>query len=107
MRELGPSSDRFHREVGQAAAATSLDLLYCVGPQAKLIAEAAIQAGMAAEQVHHFADSEKAAEALATAFGPGDTVLLKASRTVKLERVAAAITQGRTHGFFPKESAAG
>jgi UDP-N-acetylmuramoyl-tripeptide--D-alanyl-D-alanine ligase len=105
MRELGESSERFHREVGQFAATARLDMLYCIGPSSKLIAESARQAGMNAKSVKHFRDSQQAAEALAEIFQPGDVVLLKASRTVKLERIAAAITQGRAHGFFPKESA--
>ncbi|HWB54009.1 MAG TPA: UDP-N-acetylmuramoyl-tripeptide--D-alanyl-D-alanine ligase [Tepidisphaeraceae bacterium] len=106
MRELGESSERFHREVGQFAAAAKLDALYCVGQLSELMANAARQAGMAEKSILHFSDSHSAAKALAGAFAEGDVVLLKASRAMQLERVAAAIGQGRAHGFFPKEATA-
>jgi UDP-N-acetylmuramoyl-tripeptide--D-alanyl-D-alanine ligase len=106
MRELGESTERFHREVGQVAANAGLNALYCVGPFSRFIADAARQAGMKDEIVQHFSDSHAAAEALVAAFDGGDVVLLKASRAMHLERVAAAIVQGRAHGFFPKEATA-
>jgi UDP-N-acetylmuramoyl-tripeptide--D-alanyl-D-alanine ligase len=105
MRELGESTDRFHREVGQAAAATKLDALYCVGPKASLIAEEARAAGMPRDMVRHYEDCHTASRALANSFDEGDVVLLKASRTIHLETVAAAIGEGRAHGFFPKQAA--
>jgi len=46
MRELGRSSERYHREIGQFAANQGqFDLLFCVGAQCKFVAEAALQAG--------------------------------------------------------------
>ena len=42
----------------------------------------------------HVDDAEAAAEALREALGPGDTVLVKGSRAVGLERVAELVGEG-------------
>lgn len=97
MGELGKSAARFHRELGQIAAGLKLDGLYCVGPQSALIAREAIQAGMDAGAIQHFENAYDAARALADAFSAGDVVLLKASRVVQLEIVAAAIGHGPSY----------
>jgi UDP-N-acetylmuramoyl-tripeptide--D-alanyl-D-alanine ligase len=91
MRELGRASDQFHREIGQAAAECSLDALVCVGESAKLIADSAKTAGMAAERVTFHPDAAAAATAVAGWVHDGDLVLLKASRAIGLEKVAQAI----------------
>lgn len=106
MRELGHSTDRFHREIGEFAATCELDQLHCVGPKSALIAQAAVDKKMAPKSVTCHEDCHAAAKALAKAFRPGDTVLLKASRTIHLETVADAIAEGRAHGLFRKPRAA-
>jgi UDP-N-acetylmuramoyl-tripeptide--D-alanyl-D-alanine ligase len=85
MLELGPQSPRLHREIGLHAAEQGLDLLVTVGP-------------LAAEMRREFegesyavADAGAAAELLQTLLGAGDTVLVKGSRGVGLERVAEAL----------------
>jgi UDP-N-acetylmuramoyl-tripeptide--D-alanyl-D-alanine ligase len=90
MRELGSLSEKYHREVGEYAAAKgTLDLLICVGDGGAWIADAAKGIGV----VYPFADSSAVAEAIGAMLLPGDLILLKASRGVRLEKVAAAISQ--------------
>jgi UDP-N-acetylmuramoyl-tripeptide--D-alanyl-D-alanine ligase len=91
MRELGQSSDRYHREIGQFAATCKLDLLGCVGAQGELIAEAAERSGMAKGAIRSFADAAAAAAEVPGWLRAGDLVLLKASRSIHLELVAQAI----------------
>jgi UDP-N-acetylmuramoyl-tripeptide--D-alanyl-D-alanine ligase len=91
MLELGRSSERFHREIGQFAGACKFDTLICVGAEARLIMEAALAAGMDAAKVRHFADSTTAAAAAPQWLRAGDLVLLKGSRGMRLERIAQAI----------------
>lgn len=91
MRELGAATETSHREIGQLAGRSGLDLLICVGPQAALIAEEAVGAGMPASRVQHYADVPTAAAALPGQLQDGDLVLLKASRYVALERLIEAI----------------
>jgi len=93
MRELGKSSDRYHREIGEFAATCKLDLLLCVGPKAALIAEAAHKSGMAAKAIATFPDAPTAAPVVRKAVKKGDLVLLKASRSIRLETIAAALAE--------------
>jgi UDP-N-acetylmuramoyl-tripeptide--D-alanyl-D-alanine ligase len=85
MLELGPDEERLHREVGALAAETA-DAIVAVGDRGAWIAEGARAAG--AGVVRLAADAEEAASVLDAMVspGPGDLVLLKASRGIGLER---------------------
>lgn len=91
MRELGKSSERFHREMGQFVAACPLDRLLCVGPMAALIAKVAQESGMNPDVITHHPDAPAAARALSAIVQPRDTILLKGSRIIHLEEIAAAL----------------
>jgi UDP-N-acetylmuramoyl-tripeptide--D-alanyl-D-alanine ligase len=90
MRELGPTSDAQHRAVG-AACVGRVDRLIAVGEGARAIADGAVAAGLAAATVQQVADRAAALELLTGRGGlaAGDAVLLKASRAVGLDRLAA------------------
>ncbi len=85
MLELGPDEERLHREIGMRAAGVA-DAIVAVGPRGRWIAEAAEAAGHS--RVSTVDDPDEAAAALEreVAPGPGDVVLLKASRGVGLDR---------------------
>jgi UDP-N-acetylmuramoyl-tripeptide--D-alanyl-D-alanine ligase len=83
MLELGPTAESLHRESGRHAAEKKIDLVIGVRGLAKAVAEAACGAGTQAQFVE---TPEQAGEWLARNLRPGDAVLLKASRGVKLER---------------------
>jgi UDP-N-acetylmuramoyl-tripeptide--D-alanyl-D-alanine ligase len=85
MLELGPAAPRFHREIGEYAAARGVELLVTVGPLA------AEMAGTFAGESHSVSDPAAAAELLETHLRDRDTVLVKGSRGVGLERVAEAL----------------
>ena len=86
MGELGAESESGHRAVGADAAEAGIDLLIAVGAEeAGLIAEAARQGGL--KEVLHVADTEAAAALLAGRARPGDVVLIKGSRSARMERV--------------------
>ena len=94
MRELGRSSDRYHREIGAFAACEGkLDMLICVAAGGGIIADAALQAGYPTGALHRFTDAADAARQVPAMLVEGDLVLLKASRGIRLETVAAAIEQ--------------
>jgi UDP-N-acetylmuramoyl-tripeptide--D-alanyl-D-alanine ligase len=88
MLELGAQAPRFHREIGEHAAARGVELLVTVGPLA-----AEMGASFKGE-AHSVADAAAAAELLAPLLRPGDWVLVKGSRGVGLERVAEALGAG-------------
>ena len=83
MAELGPDSSRFHREIGEHAAALGIDVLVTVGEEALAFGE-----GFDGES-HAVATPEEAGALLEELARPGDRVLVKGSRAVGLERVLA------------------
>ncbi|MFT3786265.1 MAG: UDP-N-acetylmuramoyl-tripeptide--D-alanyl-D-alanine ligase [Tepidisphaeraceae bacterium] len=94
MRELGPSSDRFHREVGQTLAALrdEIDYAVCIGKQSKLMFDDALAHGFPAKRIAAFDDAnEQAIAHVLHTVHRGDLILVKASRGMRLERVAEAI----------------
>jgi UDP-N-acetylmuramoyl-tripeptide--D-alanyl-D-alanine ligase len=81
MAELGPDSDRYHREIGAQAAALGVDVLVPVGAAALPYTD-----GFDGE-THPVATPEEAGALLEELARPGDRVLIKGSRSVGLERV--------------------
>ena len=88
MLELGPEEWRLHREIGEYARARGVELLVAVGPLAGEMGK-----GLEGE-VHRVPDAATAAELLPGLLRAGDTVLVKGSRGVGLERVAQALGLG-------------
>ena len=86
MGELGEAEEQLHRRVGRAAAAARPAILLCVGPRAAWIADEAVRAGLPAAAVLRAPDAPAAREVLSSLARPGDLVLLKASRSMALER---------------------
>ncbi|MGB9104387.1 MAG: UDP-N-acetylmuramoyl-tripeptide--D-alanyl-D-alanine ligase [Terriglobales bacterium] len=92
MLELGAATDDLHRRSGAHMADKKIDIVLGVRGAARKIVDAAAAAGVRAE----FVDSpELAGEWLAREVRPGDIVLLKASRGVKLEGALEAWTSHR------------
>jgi len=90
MLELGASGPRLHREAGRALAGR-VDVLAGIGPLARELVEGAREAGLAGSAVVHFGDAASAAAAVASLVSPGDAVLVKASRGLRLEQVVDAL----------------
>ncbi len=87
MAELGDNSIAFHREVGEELAKAGVSGLVAVGT---LAAEYLVP--MADVEVMTAATAEEAAEIVSAILQPGDVVLVKGSRAVGLEAVAAKLT---------------
>jgi UDP-N-acetylmuramoyl-tripeptide--D-alanyl-D-alanine ligase len=81
MAELGPESERYHREIGAHAAERGVDVLVTVGEEALPYA-----AAFEGER-YPVATPEEAGALLEEIARPGDRVLVKGSRSVGLERV--------------------
>ena len=90
MLELGEGHDEGHLSVGEAAAGVA-ELLIVVGRDARGIAEGAIAAGLAEDRIHLVDDAEAALDALRPRLRDGDTVLVKASRGIGLDRLVDAL----------------
>jgi len=85
MLELGPAATAMHREIGAYASRRGVALLIAVGPLAAEIASAF------SGEAYRVPDAAAAGELLARLLGDGDTVLVKGSRGVGLERVAEVL----------------
>jgi UDP-N-acetylmuramoyl-tripeptide--D-alanyl-D-alanine ligase len=84
MLELGTGDEeRYHRELGEQAQAAGVTLLVTVGPRAAWAGET-----FGGGEHLHAGDAAAAAALLRDRLEPGDTVLVKGSRGVALERVA-------------------
>lgn len=90
MLELGDEEARFHFEIGRKAA-TSTDLLVAVGPLSKEIAKGARDAGLGGEMILELDDCDAAIVAVAELQRPGDQILVKGSREMRLDRLASAL----------------
>lgn len=93
MLELGPEAPRLHREIGEHAGARGIDLLVTVGSLA-----AEMQEGFAGES-HAVADAQAAGELLGGMLRERDTVLVKGSRGVGLERLLESLRSESTQAF--------
>lgn len=89
MLEMGPEAARAHREVGDAVAAAGLDRLIAVGRLAAIAAARAEELGVAVQSV---SGAEMAADLLADELAPGDVVLVKGSRGMRLEQAVEALS---------------
>ena len=92
MGELGKESERGHRSVGAVAAREKIPCLITVGEEAGWIADAAGENGVAT--IIRTASAEEATRALRALARPGDAVLVKGSRSARLERIVQAMEGG-------------
>ncbi len=79
MLELGEASPAMHKELGEIAGARGFKAILCVGQEAKETARAS--------RGEWFPNPEGAAARLVEILKPGDTLVLKGSRLVGLERI--------------------
>jgi UDP-N-acetylmuramoyl-tripeptide--D-alanyl-D-alanine ligase len=104
MGELGPAADAAHARLGRDAVRAGVDVLVSVGPDAigvhtGALAERSAGGGATSDDgsqgdgqldgVLHVPDRDAARRLLAADLGAGDVVLVKASRSYGLERLAA------------------
>ena len=87
MKELGESAEKAHYDVGRLAGAGGLACLILVGEQARHMAYGAAEAGMDEKKIIQASSPEDAGAKLAERLSPGDCVLVKGSRSMKMERV--------------------
>jgi len=93
MLELGDDAARLHAEIGRKVAATGVGVLISVGPLSRGTARAARDAGVGIAL--ECDDPDTAAELVRKHARPGDVVLVKASRSMRLERVVARLLEPR------------
>lgn len=85
MLELGERGPQEHLEIGKYAAGKKVDILVCVGKLAQQYGE-----GYAGEYVC-LQNAQEALEYLKTVLQPGDTLLVKGSRSMKMDEIVSGL----------------
>ncbi|WP_431044895.1 UDP-N-acetylmuramoyl-tripeptide--D-alanyl-D-alanine ligase [Streptomyces sp. P1-3] len=99
MAELGGESLAEHDAVGRLAVRLNVSKLVAVGGQeAAWLDMGAKNEGSWGEESVHVSDVQAAVDLLRSELRPGDVVLVKASRSVGLERIAQALLDGEVAG---------
>lgn len=90
MLEIGKYSTEAHQAIGELAGKV-VDVLFCIGPRSKFIAEKAIAVGLSANYVKTFEDAEKAKKIIEREIKSGDLILIKGSHAMALEKIVEEI----------------
>lgn len=91
MLELGPGAVDGHRQAGAAAKKYEVSLLVTVGEQSRETAAGARQAGLSGGAVVTCRDNAEALAALQERLQPGDVVLVKGSRGMRMEEIVRGL----------------
>ena len=87
MLELGAGAAAAHRELGRRAAATGLNFLVIYGDYRHEVAAGAEEAGLPPERLKPVTTKEEGARILQSYLQPGDWLLVKGSRSMKMENI--------------------
>lgn len=90
MLELGDQEQEYHREIGRKLNPAQIYEVYATGPLGRLYAEEASKR-FSADRVHWHEHNADLAVLLTARVQPGDVVLVKGSRGMKLEQIVQAL----------------
>ncbi|HEX2485130.1 MAG TPA: UDP-N-acetylmuramoyl-tripeptide--D-alanyl-D-alanine ligase [Myxococcota bacterium] len=93
MGELGEASEAAHRAAGRLVAELGLDFLFALGPRAGETADGALEAGMDPSRVHVGSDHESLGASIRELLRGNDWVLVKGSRSMRMERVVEVLAR--------------
>lgn len=82
MLELGEFSEDLHRQVGSTLAKKKIDVVICIGKEARFIEDSAKRNGI--KEVYYFKDNNAAIQQLETLLKPQDIILVKGSQGMNL-----------------------
>jgi UDP-N-acetylmuramoyl-tripeptide--D-alanyl-D-alanine ligase len=89
MKELGSDSRKMHAELGDAARSLGVKRIFAVGDASEATVDAF------GDKAVHFSSREGLIEALRSQLKPGVSCLVKGSRSMGMEHVVDAISNGR------------
>lgn len=93
MLELGDFAEEAHRAVGRLCCEYDLGCLIAVGPNAKFVAEGAIENGFNSSELYVFYDNTSAKEHILDILKSNDVILFKGSRGMRLEEIADFVAE--------------
>ncbi len=92
MLELGRFSVQEHEKVGEQVAKVA-DVLLTLGVRARKIADSALDNGMSEKNIFQYDDIERAGNELFEMMQPDDIVLIKASQSIRAERLVERLME--------------
>lgn len=87
MLELGKNAENFHRELGETIAHLPIDYLFLIGDFSSCVKKGAVSAGMNSNKIIVCNDLKTLANKLKKKTDHGDSILLKGSREMRMEKV--------------------
>jgi UDP-N-acetylmuramoyl-tripeptide--D-alanyl-D-alanine ligase len=100
MLELGPQGVALHRDMGHYLVEMGVDEVFTFGSLSRHIHQGAREKGLPRNRAHHFSDFDLMSQELIRTLSPGDAVLVKGSRGMKLERVFEFLQEKTKAGVF-------
>ncbi|MBX7257458.1 MAG: UDP-N-acetylmuramoyl-tripeptide--D-alanyl-D-alanine ligase [Candidatus Hydrogenedentes bacterium] len=89
MLELGPDSATYHAEIGALAGKLGIEHVFALGSHASAMIQAARDSGVPHAEV--FSSHQAMADAIRSVAKPGDVLLVKGSRGMRMEGVIEAL----------------
>ena len=93
MLELGEEADEMHRKIGMLIATIGVNTLFLQGDFSGITAAGAAEGGLSPENIFFLSDNEKGIVYLKEHLKKGDWILVKGSRRMKMEKIAAQICE--------------
>jgi UDP-N-acetylmuramoyl-tripeptide--D-alanyl-D-alanine ligase len=91
MLELGEAAEEMHRKIGMLMATIGVNALFLQGNFSEVIAIGAKEGGLSPENIFFLSDNEEGIIYLKEHLKKGDWILVKGSRRMKMEKIAAQI----------------
>ena len=92
MLELGDFCKVLHEEIGQYVVMSNIDQLICIGTRAKNIYNAAVTHNKTLSDIQYFETKEQFINEWKNTLSAGDTILVKASRSMGFEDIVDRIS---------------
>lgn len=103
MLELGSHAERLHKEIGIRVAHSGIGLLLAVGKLSRYIAESASAHGMAKENIICYDNLNDILASVVYYLKEGDTILLKGSRSMRLEGIIERVKSYFSKAPYPEQ----
>ncbi len=91
MLELGAAADEMHRKIGILAATIGVNAVFLKGDFSAVTASGALEGGMPSQNIFFLYQDEDGMQFLKNNLKKGDWILVKGSRRMKMEKIAAQI----------------
>ncbi|HPK54641.1 MAG TPA: cyanophycin synthetase, partial [Smithellaceae bacterium] len=91
MLELGAAADEMHRKIGILAATIGVNAVFLKGDFSAVTASGALEGGMPSQNIFFLYQDEDGMQFLKNNLKKGDWILVKGSRHMKMEKIAAQI----------------